>query len=126
MRLTQFSPIPKGRRKYLSISITVFRVNFGAYFTKNSHETTSCVTRSLASLKPLCVTNLFILRTFDRDFLAFDIAIKLCRTHRVAFQIYGDFSGYSDIAIGTARLFGFNLKQNFAMAGSSSKSFFLA
>ena len=30
-----------------------------------------------------------------------------------AFQIYGDFSGYSDIAIGTSRLFGFNLKQNF-------------
>ncbi|WP_190810943.1 MBOAT family protein [Flagellimonas sp. S3867] len=30
------------------------------------------------------------------------------------FQIYGDFSGYSDIAIGTSRLFGFNLKRNFA------------
>jgi alginate O-acetyltransferase complex protein AlgI len=30
------------------------------------------------------------------------------------FQIYGDFSGYSDIAIGTSRLFGFDLKQNFA------------
>ncbi|WP_418512129.1 MBOAT family O-acyltransferase [Corallibacter sp.] len=30
-----------------------------------------------------------------------------------SFQIYGDFSGYSDIAIGTSRLFGFNLKQNF-------------
>lgn len=30
------------------------------------------------------------------------------------FQIYGDFSGYSDIAIGTARLFGINLKRNFA------------
>ncbi len=29
------------------------------------------------------------------------------------FQIYGDFSGYSDIAIGTARLFGINLMQNF-------------
>ncbi|AFC23135.1 MBOAT family O-acyltransferase [Saprospira grandis] len=29
-------------------------------------------------------------------------------------QIYGDFSGYSDIAIGTARLFGFKLMQNFA------------
>lgn len=29
------------------------------------------------------------------------------------FQIYGDFSGYSDIAIGTSRLFGFYLKQNF-------------
>lgn len=29
------------------------------------------------------------------------------------FQIYGDFSGYSDIAIGTSRLFGFDLKRNF-------------
>jgi alginate O-acetyltransferase complex protein AlgI len=31
-----------------------------------------------------------------------------------AFQIYGDFSGYSDIAIGTSRLFGFNLMRNFS------------
>lgn len=31
-----------------------------------------------------------------------------------ALQIYSDFSGYSDIAIGTARLFGFNLMKNFA------------
>ena len=30
------------------------------------------------------------------------------------FQIYCDFSGYSDIAIGTARLFGFSLMRNFA------------
>ncbi|MBI9066503.1 MAG: MBOAT family protein [Salinivirgaceae bacterium] len=30
-----------------------------------------------------------------------------------AFQIYCDFSGYSDIAIGTARIFGFNLMKNF-------------
>ena len=30
-----------------------------------------------------------------------------------AFQIYGDFSGYSDIAIGIAKLFGFNLMTNF-------------
>jgi len=30
------------------------------------------------------------------------------------FQIYGDFSGYSDIAIGTSRLFGFSLMRNFA------------
>lgn len=29
------------------------------------------------------------------------------------FQIYGDFSGYSDIGIGTARLFGFDLRRNF-------------
>lgn len=31
-----------------------------------------------------------------------------------SFQIYGDFSGYSDIAIGTARLFGVKLMRNFA------------
>lgn len=30
-----------------------------------------------------------------------------------AFQIYGDFSGYSDMAIGTARLFGIDLMRNF-------------
>ena len=30
-----------------------------------------------------------------------------------AFQIYGDFSGYSDIAIGTAKLFGIQLMTNF-------------
>lgn len=29
------------------------------------------------------------------------------------FQIYGDFSGYSDIAIGVAKLFGINLMKNF-------------
>ena len=30
-----------------------------------------------------------------------------------AFQVYGDFSGYSDIAIGTAKLFGIKLMRNF-------------
>jgi len=30
-----------------------------------------------------------------------------------AFQIYGDFSGYSDMAIGISRLFGFDLMNNF-------------
>jgi alginate O-acetyltransferase complex protein AlgI len=31
-----------------------------------------------------------------------------------SFQLYCDFSGYSDIAIGASRLFGFNLMRNFA------------
>jgi len=31
-----------------------------------------------------------------------------------SFQIYGDFSGYTDIALGTARLLGFELLQNFS------------
>ncbi len=38
----------------------------------------------------------------------------LLGTFFFAFQIYGDFSGYSDIAIGTANLFGFKLMRNFA------------
>ena len=32
-----------------------------------------------------------------------------------AFQIYGDFSGYSDIAIGTGKLFGIRLMRNFSV-----------
>ena len=35
-------------------------------------------------------------------------------TFLFAIQIYCDFSGYSDIAVGTARLLGFNLRRNFA------------
>jgi alginate O-acetyltransferase complex protein AlgI len=37
----------------------------------------------------------------------------LIGTIAFSFQIYGDFSGYSDIAIGTAKLFGFELLSNF-------------
>ncbi|MCG3133959.1 MAG: Peptidoglycan O-acetyltransferase [Planctomycetes bacterium] len=38
----------------------------------------------------------------------------LAGTWLFAFQIYGDFAGYSHIAIGCARLFGFELMRNFA------------
>jgi alginate O-acetyltransferase complex protein AlgI len=37
----------------------------------------------------------------------------LLATYFVAFQIYCDFSGYSDIAIGAARVMGFDLMENF-------------
>ncbi len=39
--------------------------------------------------------------------------VLITATVLYAFQIYCDFSGYSDIAIGTARLFGINLSPNF-------------
>jgi alginate O-acetyltransferase complex protein AlgI len=39
----------------------------------------------------------------------------LIAVYAFAFQIYGDFSGYSDIARGTARLLGFDLMHNFRM-----------
>jgi len=44
----------------------------------------------------------------------------LLGTFLFSFQIYGDFAGYSNIAIGTSRLFGFNLKQNFSFPYFSS------
>ena len=37
------------------------------------------------------------------------------RCYLFTFQIYGDFSGYSDIAIGCAKLFGFKLMTNFKL-----------
>lgn len=45
---------------------------------------------------------------------AFSGAKLAFATVAFAFQIYCDFSGYSDIAIGTASLFGFRLTRNFA------------
>ncbi len=44
---------------------------------------------------------------------AFSGSALLLGSFFFAFQIYGDFSGYSDMAIGTARLFGIELSLNF-------------
>jgi D-alanyl-lipoteichoic acid acyltransferase DltB (MBOAT superfamily) len=41
--------------------------------------------------------------------------VILLGTYAFAFQIYGDFSGYTDIARGTSKLFGIELKVNFRM-----------
>ncbi len=48
------------------------------------------------------------------DHTSYSGSTLLLATVLFALQIYGDFSGYSDIAIGTARLFGFRLMRNFA------------
>ncbi len=48
------------------------------------------------------------------DHTHYDGATVLLATFFFAVQIYCDFSGYSDIAIGSSRLFGFNLQRNFA------------
>jgi alginate O-acetyltransferase complex protein AlgI len=44
---------------------------------------------------------------------AYDGPTIMLATYFFAFQIYCDFSGYSDIAIGTARVMGYDLMQNF-------------
>ncbi|WP_338733336.1 MBOAT family O-acyltransferase [Mangrovimonas cancribranchiae] len=55
-----------------------------------------------------------IVNTIFNDYETHSGSTLLLGAVLFAFQIYGDFSGYSDIAIGTSRLFGFDLKQNFA------------
>jgi D-alanyl-lipoteichoic acid acyltransferase DltB (MBOAT superfamily) len=45
----------------------------------------------------------------------YDASILIIATFFFAFQIYCDFSGYTDIAIGVARMFGINLMENFKM-----------
>jgi len=48
-----------------------------------------------------------------RDISLYNSSTILLATFFYTFQIYFDFSGYSDVAIGTAKLFGIKLKQNF-------------
>ena len=47
------------------------------------------------------------------DYSAHSTMMLLIASVLFAFQIYGDFSGYSDIAIGTGKLFGIRLMRNF-------------
>jgi D-alanyl-lipoteichoic acid acyltransferase DltB (MBOAT superfamily) len=56
---------------------------------------------------------LIVNQVFD-NYTEYNASSLLIGSVFFAFQIYGDFSGYSDIAIGTSRLFGFNLMQHFA------------
>lgn len=54
-------------------------------------------------------------RVFSQPADALSAAEVMIGTYAFAFQIYGDFSGYSSIAQGLARLMGFQLMWNFRM-----------
>ena len=54
-----------------------------------------------------------LVNTVFADHGAFSGLDHLVALYAFAFQIYGDFSGYSDMAVGVARLFGFHLVANF-------------
>ncbi len=56
--------------------------------------------------------SMFVTKVFDNydDFSGSTLVLGIIL---FAFQLYADFSGYSDIAIGTAKLFGFDLMDNF-------------
>ena len=51
--------------------------------------------------------------TVFADYAAYSGSTLLLAAVLFSIQIYGDFSGYSDIAIGTAKLFGIRLMRNF-------------
>ena len=50
---------------------------------------------------------------FEADFFSYGAATAWIAAFAYAMQIYYDFSGYSDMAIGLAKLFGFDLLENF-------------
>ena len=58
------------------------------------------------------LANLAVDEVFSRpsDFSSWDLLLAL---YGYTFQIYNDFSGYSDIAIGLAKILGFELPENF-------------
>lgn len=64
--------------------------------------------------KVVIADNLSIIvdQTFN-NFQSFNAFTLIAAAVGFSFQIYFDFSGYSDIAIGTAKLFGFELLSNF-------------
>ena len=50
---------------------------------------------------------------YNSDFFGYGTFAAWCAAFSYAMQIYYDFSGYSDMAIGLAKLFGFELLENF-------------
>lgn len=55
----------------------------------------------------------FFVNSVFEDYVNQSASTLLIAAILFTFQIYGDFSGYSDIAIGTAKLFGIKLMRNF-------------
>jgi len=55
----------------------------------------------------------FVNQVFD-NYIDYSGSTLLLASCFFFIQVYGDFSGYSDIAIGTGKLFGFSLTRNFA------------
>ena len=63
----------------------------------------------------------FYVNSVFEDYVNQSASTLLIAAILFTFQIYGDFSGYSDIALGTAELFGFRLMENFQSPYFSSR-----
>ena len=72
----------------------------------------------LGLVKKVAISDYIAVNLVDRVFenpAMFSSVEVLVAVYGYALQIYCDFSGYSDIAIGTARLLGFHIPENFAL-----------
>lgn len=81
---------------------------------ENLHNISSGITRFIIGLGKKVLIADMLFNTYNSLFSSTPTTtaywiIALCYT----MQIYYDFSGYSDMAIGLAKIFGFNLKENF-------------
>ncbi len=67
------------------------------------------------SKKVIIANNLAVVcdSIYNADFYSYGAAAAWIASISYSLQIYYDFSGYSDMAIGLAKLFGFELKENF-------------
>ena len=71
---------------------------------------------ALGLIKKVAIANYLSINLVDRVFenpSAYSALEVLCGVYGYAMQIYCDFSGYSDVAIGSALLLGFKLPKNF-------------
>ncbi len=77
----------------------------------------------LGLFKKIIIADYLAMNLVDRAFDApagYSSVEMLVAVYGYAFQIYGDFSGYSDIAIGSALLLGFTFPDNFAAPYTST------
>jgi alginate O-acetyltransferase complex protein AlgI len=78
---------------------------------------------SVGLIKKIAVANYLAVNLVDRVFETphiYSALEVLCGVYGYAIQIYCDFSGYSDVAIGSALLLGFVLPDNFARPYASA------
>ena len=74
------------------------------------------------SKKVIIANNLAVVcdSIYNADFYSYGAAAAWIASISYSLQIYYDFSGYSDMAIGLAKLFGFEIKENFNYPYSST------
>ena len=81
----------------------------------NSKDFTQGVIRFVVGLAKKVILSNYVAIITDNCFMTEDLSVGLAWLGAIAytFQIYFDFSGYSDMAIGLGKMFGFHFAENF-------------